>query len=328
VLDSAVGPTRGGRQRRFRLADLVQLPGPPDGEADIQGMARSGGWLWAVGSHSLVRRRVKPHHDDDKAVRRLAKVRRDPNRFVIVRMAVQIGVDRRPEPVRVSRDGRRSALVGAPGAENLTDLLRDDPHLAPSLAIPAKDNGFDVEGLAVHGDALYVGLRGPVLRGWAVVLELRPVPDPTNPGRLALGVVSDDARYRKHFLDLDGLGVRDLTVHDGAVGTGAGVPLARCGGARRRAGRAGAGADAGGRAPPRRGGRPRGGHRAAGRGRGDRRRRGQRGGRWRAPARGVRQPRAGAAAASRRGGGGRRAHPGVATVRRAGRRVRLTACDI
>ena len=60
------------------------------------------------------------------------------------------------------------------------------------------------------GDRLYVGLRGPVLRGWAVVLELRPAQDPTDPGRLALGIFPEGARYRKHVLDLGGLGVRDL----------------------------------------------------------------------------------------------------------------------
>jgi Protein of unknown function (DUF3616) len=210
VLDSASAPTRAGRQRSFRLADLVQLPGPPNGEADIEGIARTGVWLWAIGSHALVRRRPKPEHDEAKVVRRLGKLRRDPNRYVIVRLAVQLGVDRRPEPVRVARDGRRSALVGAPGAETLVDLLRADPHLAPFLAIPARDNGLDVEGLAVVGDRLYVGLRGPVLRGWSVVLEVRPVQDPTDPGRLALGIFPEGARYRKHFLDLDGLGVRDL----------------------------------------------------------------------------------------------------------------------
>jgi hypothetical protein len=210
VLDSVPNPTRAGRQRSFRLADLVQLPGPPSGETDLQGIARSGGWLWAVGSHALVRRRPKPIHDDAKVVRRLGKLRRDPNRFVIVRLAVQLGVDRRPEPVRVARDGRRSALVGAPRAESLVDLLRADAHLAPFLTIPGQDNGFDVGGLAVIGDRLYVGLRGPVLRGWAVVLELRPAQDPTDPGRLALGIFPEGARYRKHVLDLGGLGVRDL----------------------------------------------------------------------------------------------------------------------
>jgi len=212
VLDSTVAPTRAGRQRGFQLADLVQLPGPAHGEADLKGIARTGGWLWAIGSHGLVRRRPKPEHDDAKVVRRLGKLRRDPNRFVIVRLAVQLGVDRHPEPVRVSRDGRRSALIGAPGAETLVDLLRSDAHLAPFLAIPGQDNGFEVQGLAAVGDRLYVGLRGPVLRGWAVVLEVWPAQDPTDPGRLALGILPEGARYRKHFLDLGGLGVRGLCV--------------------------------------------------------------------------------------------------------------------
>jgi Protein of unknown function (DUF3616) len=210
VLDTAVAPARAGRQRSFRLGDVVQLPGAADGESDIQGIACEGPWLWAIASHALVRRRPKPTHDEDKVVRRLGKLRRDPNRFVIVRLALQLGVDRRPEPVRVARDGRRSALVGAPGAETLVDLLRSDAHLAPFLAVPGRENGFDVAGLAIVGDRFYVGLRGPVLRGWAVVLELRPVQDPTDPGRLALGILPEGARYRKHFLDLGGLGVCDL----------------------------------------------------------------------------------------------------------------------
>jgi hypothetical protein len=41
-----------------------------------------------------------------------------------------------------------------------------------------------------------------------VVLEVLPVDD--GPGRLALGAFPDGSRYRKHVLDLDGLGVRDL----------------------------------------------------------------------------------------------------------------------
>jgi Protein of unknown function (DUF3616) len=210
VLDSPSAPAAGGCERSFALADFVDLPGPPGEEADIEGIARSGGWLWAVGSHSLARKQIKPHHGTEKAVRRLAKVKRQDNRYVIARLAVEQGADGRPEPVRVSADGRRSALVGGAGSENLTDLLRDDEHLAPFLAIPSKDNGLDVEGLAAHGDSLYVGLRGPVLRGWAVVLEVLPVPDPADPARLRLGAWADGARYRKHFLNLGGLGVRDL----------------------------------------------------------------------------------------------------------------------
>ena len=210
VLDSPSAPSRGESERSFALADFVDLPGPPEEEADIEGIARSGGWLWAVGSHSVARKQIKPHHSDEKAVRRLAKTKRQANRYVIARLAVEIGADGRPEPVRVASDGRRSALVGGAGSENLADLLIGDEHLAPFLAIPSKDNGLDVEGLAAHGDALYVGLRGPVLRGWAVVLEVLPVLDPTDPARLLLGPWGDGARYQKHFLNLGGLGVRDL----------------------------------------------------------------------------------------------------------------------
>jgi hypothetical protein len=207
ALDSPAAPTVGDDQRSFALGELVDLPGPPDQEADIEGIARSGAWLWVVGSHSLVRKRVKTHHGEAKAFRRLARVRREENRFVLARLAVEETPDW-PVVVREARDGRRSALVGALGAPNVADLLAEDEHLAPFLAIPSKDNGLDVEGLAVHGDTVYIGLRGPVLRGWAVVLEVAPVDE--QPGQLGLGAFDDGLRYRKHLLDLGGLGVRDL----------------------------------------------------------------------------------------------------------------------
>jgi hypothetical protein len=209
TLDSAVAPTEGAGQFSFALDALVDLPGPPGEEVDIEGIARSGGWLWAVGSHSLVRKRVKERHSEAKAFRRLARVRREANRFVLARLAVELGPDG-PTLVREAADGRRSALVGGPGTQSVTDLLVADEHLAPFLAIPSKDNGLDVEGLAVHGDTVYIGLRGPVLRGWALVLEVAPQPDPADPGRLELAPLADGSRYRKHLLDLGGLGVRDL----------------------------------------------------------------------------------------------------------------------
>ncbi len=53
-------------------------------------------------------------------------------------------------------------------------------------------------------------LRGPVLRGWAMVLELHLLED--KPGRLRLEKVKggSEAHYRKHFLDLGGMGLREL----------------------------------------------------------------------------------------------------------------------
>lgn len=201
-----------GDQREFRVADYVDLPGEPDAEADLEGLARSGGYLWAVGSHSVVRKRVRPHHSAKKAIRRLGSLRVGPNRYILARFPVVPGPDGLPELAKTTPDGRAAAVFGGPGDPNLVDLLADDVHLGPFLRIPAKDNGLDVEGLAVHGETLYIGLRGPVLRGFAVLLEVRPVD--AEPGRLALAPVGpDEGPYRKHFLDLGGLGVRDLCPH-------------------------------------------------------------------------------------------------------------------
>jgi hypothetical protein len=99
----------------------------------------------------------------------------------------------------------------------LTQALAEDPHLGAIVrsALPAKENGFDIEGLAAAaGGRVLLGLRGPVLRGWAVLLEVAP--NQEQPGVLDLPPLAADGRcYRKHLVDLDGLGVRDLALIDG-----------------------------------------------------------------------------------------------------------------
>ncbi|REF00926.1 DUF3616 domain-containing protein [Thermomonospora umbrina] len=197
-----------GDQRTVALADLVDLPAGPEEEADIEGLARSDGWLWAVGSHSLKRKRIKDGQNDAKARRRLATVVREENRHVLVRMPLVPGADGLPEAV--AEDGARTAAVLGGRGDSLTDLLADDPHLAPFLPIPSKDNGIDIEGIAAVGERLYIGFRGPVLRGWAVLVEIQPETHPDDPRRLRLRRVDGQARYRTHFLDLGGLGIRDL----------------------------------------------------------------------------------------------------------------------
>ncbi|MEM8546449.1 MAG: DUF3616 domain-containing protein, partial [Cyanobacteria bacterium P01_H01_bin.119] len=97
-----------------------------------------------------------------------------------------------------------------------TKLLQDDPHLGAFLKadIPGKDNGFDIEGIAVYpGENIgetraFIGLRGPVLRGWAILLELQLKADGSDLKLTKMG--PDKVRYRKHFVDLRGLGIRDL----------------------------------------------------------------------------------------------------------------------
>lgn len=193
------GPVDYGDHITFTLAGLVPLPGEADEEVDVEGLTLADGYLWVVGSHSAKRKKVKRHHAGDKAARRLATVSPEPARRVLARLAIEDDV-----PVPVAADGRRSLALWRTG---VVDLLRDDVHLAPFLGIPGKDNGLDIEGIAVHGERVFLGLRGPVLRGWATVLQLAPR---DGGDELVLGAVARDAPYTKHFLDLDGLGIRDL----------------------------------------------------------------------------------------------------------------------
>jgi hypothetical protein len=215
VADEPEAPRRFDRQTSFRLADLVDLPGTDaDEEADIEGLARQGHFLWAVGSHSLRRRQIKARHGRDKAFRRLAKVTGQANRQLLARIPVA-DADGLPTLVpELTLEGvsHRAASFGPHGTD-LRELLADDDHLAVFLPLPGKDNGLDVEGIAVADERVYLGLRGPVLRGWAVVLELRPDVDPQAPDRLVLHPFEDGRPYRKHLLALGGLGVRDLCPH-------------------------------------------------------------------------------------------------------------------
>ncbi|MFO1067123.1 MAG: DUF3616 domain-containing protein [Geminicoccaceae bacterium] len=91
----------------------------------------------------------------------------------------------------------------------MLDRVDMDPYLGPFVGVPAKENGFDIEGLAVAPDGrVFLGLRGPVLRGWAVILDLSLA----RHGATSLAFARTPA-YRRHFLDLAGLGVRDLLWH-------------------------------------------------------------------------------------------------------------------
>lgn len=200
------------QQENVPVGELLDLPDGPSGEMDIEGLAVDDDFLWITGSHSL--KRDKPDDGDDRsdALEALADLDRDPNRWFLGRL-----------PLRLEKGGihgiakRRRKAPGAPaclkmkkkGRNKLTKALADDPHLAAAVGMPCKENGFDVEGLAVKGDRVLLGLRGPVIRGWTMVLELRL--KEKQPGRLKLRrVAADGRRYLKHFLPLGGLGVRDL----------------------------------------------------------------------------------------------------------------------
>ncbi|MEP9319646.1 DUF3616 domain-containing protein [Pseudomonas sp. LABIM340] len=214
-------PLRWGEHQSLSLEDYFELPSPADDageteEADIEGLAYSSEtkYLWLVGSHSLKRKKASPDRPLARNMERLADISADGNRFLLARIPLRQEDGLHLPAGNSAEDGRVAArLHGDTTGSDLTAALEDDEHLGPFLSIPGKDNGFDIEGLAVAGNRLFVGLRGPVLRGWAVVLEIEPevVPDAADELRLR-EIGAGGRRYRKHFLDLGGLGIRDLCV--------------------------------------------------------------------------------------------------------------------
>lgn len=200
---------RFGEPHEFPLADLLALPGKADEEADLEGLAVVDGWLWLAGSHGLKRKNAKPGRAHADNAKRLAKLALDGNRRLLACLPIELDDQGRPCVVRRAADGRSALRLQGDAESNvLTRALADDPHFGPYMAIPGKDNGFDIEGLAVDGERLLLGLRGPVLRGWAGLLEVRIQ---THGDHLRLLQLDDSGLLvRKHFLQLDGLGIRDL----------------------------------------------------------------------------------------------------------------------
>lgn len=208
--------------KQFALHDFLPMPLPPTSEgddklneADIEGLACDGKYLWLTGSHSLRRKQPKEGDGTKKAYKRLASVSADGNRYLLARIPI-IPEDDGYTLVREAQGKNKlhtaAVLRGDVHGNELTELLKQDEHIGPFLAIPGKDNGFDIEGVAVAGKHLLLGLRGPVLRGWATIIEVCLVED-EHPATLRLGPVGKNGElYRKHFLDLRGLGIRDLCV--------------------------------------------------------------------------------------------------------------------
>jgi len=207
-----------GRHRHFDLAEFVDLPAGPEDEVDIEGLRVDDGWLWITGSHSLKRKKPKGGADD---LDRLATVAWDPNRQFLGRVPL---ADTSEGPVPVAADGkRRAAHVAFSRRGALRKWLKGDAHVGAFLDIPSKENGLDVEGLAVRGLRVWLGLRGPVLRGHAVILEFE---FKAKGGELRPRRIDGKARFRKHLIDTGGHGVRDLAFDGDDMLILTGTPLA------------------------------------------------------------------------------------------------------
>ncbi|WP_316013928.1 DUF3616 domain-containing protein [Roseobacter sp. HKCCA0434] len=188
-----------GRHEHFSLGEIFDLPAGPDGEMDIEGLCADDGWLWIVGSHSLTR--------GSGDLKGISKVYRNANRFFLGRVPLKM-IDGKPVPVRKHRKRRAACLKLSKKGSKLKDWLDGDRHLGPFLDLPSKENGLDIEGIAVRGDRVYLGLRGPVLRNFGIVVELQV--KVTKKGWLKARRIEGKRRYAKHVFDTHGQGIRDL----------------------------------------------------------------------------------------------------------------------
>ena len=176
-------------RRQFKLDELFSgLPGARKAlEADVEALDVAQGRLWVCGSHSLTRR-SRSKNDPDCVDPR---IRKRPSRGLLG--SIELGED--------------GGSVNAPGEAlpykgvgSLRARLGADPHIVPFMGLPSKENGLDIEGMAILGRKIYLGMRGPVVDNIALLAAINIGP----------GCAVGDG-HLLHFIDLGGLGVRDLT---------------------------------------------------------------------------------------------------------------------
>jgi hypothetical protein len=191
-----------GNQQRFDLKDLLDLA-DPEAEADLEGLAADGDWLWVLGSHA--RTRPKPEKAEDECIDLsiLADLKDTRPRALLGRLPLVRDEDGLLTPVK--KDGKRKAglVQQTKHGSLLAKALRRDPLIGPFTRIPAKEGGLDIEGIAVCENRVALGLRGPVVATHAVLIELEYEAK-------ASGRIHIKGDPVKRLLAMEGLGIRDL----------------------------------------------------------------------------------------------------------------------
>ncbi|PAX08589.1 DUF3616 domain-containing protein [Sphingomonas lenta] len=190
-----------GEPARFELADLLPLADPEE-EADLEGLAADEGWLWVLGSHA--RTRAKPEKAEGECIdlAALADLNDTRARCLLARLPL-VREDGCWTPVKQDGDRRAGMLRQGKKGNAVAKALANDPLVGPFTELPAKEGGVDVEGIAVCGDRVALGMRGPVIAGHALLIEFAIKAKKS--GELK---VTQDPVFR--LMALQGLGVRDL----------------------------------------------------------------------------------------------------------------------
>jgi hypothetical protein len=119
-------------------------------EADFEGLALSGDRLYVVGSHSSSHKKQKAGNSYKKNRKTLVELETDVCKSRNILLEFRIDAE-----ARLGRSGRRIKTKS---------VVNEHPVLSAFAALPSKENGVDIEGLAAKDGALYLGFRGPVLR--------------------------------------------------------------------------------------------------------------------------------------------------------------------
>ena len=177
---------------------LVTLSNNVD-EIDLEALAWQKPYLYALGSHSAKRKKVKSSLSQKDNIKRLEKIHLELARQQLFR----IELNDKAESVNIQ-------------SLSLSHELAKHTILKSFIGIPSKENGIDIEGFAITPKGkILIGFRGPVLRGNAV-----PV--------LKIKLDKKDFKIKSTktlYLHLDGSGIRGIStmpngylVLSGAVG--------------------------------------------------------------------------------------------------------------
>jgi hypothetical protein len=192
-----VGRDKDGKGARFEKSHDIELTpkqGGEDVEVDVEALAADKNTIYALGSHSITRKRIDRPKDASASHKANVKRFSEPS-------------EPAPERAKLYRfefDPATGKASAAPKEISLRAMIDGQAVLKPFAAIASKENGIDLEGLAVDGVTLFAGFRGPVLRhGFAPVLKF------------TFDSPKDAALV---FVPLDGRGIRDLAkVPDGIL---------------------------------------------------------------------------------------------------------------
>jgi hypothetical protein len=167
----------------YDLIAKVNLLDGEDDEIDMEGAASDGKYIYIVGSHSMRRKQVDDDGDRQKNRKKQRNVKPHEASYSLF---------------RITLDEKGKLLTNE--SISLKEILEADDILGPYVSIPGKENGIDVEGIAVQDGMIYVGFRGPVLRqNFVPVLRFR---------------FESPQDYTLQFVKLDGRGIRDLAAVD------------------------------------------------------------------------------------------------------------------